>query len=65
MGGLDQIDLLRHGSPAQVEQAVSQIMQAVHSRCRYILGTSDYLLDETPPENLRALARAGHEMGVF
>lgn len=65
MGGVDQIDLLRTGTPEDIGVAVRAIMDAAKGRCRFLLGTSDYFNENTPPENLHALARAGQEFGGF
>ena len=34
-------------------------------RGNFILGTSDYLEINTPPENLRAFVEAGHKYGRY
>ncbi len=60
MGGLDQIEFLRKATAAEVRQRVRQMAHVVAGHGRFILGTSDYINENTPIENLRAM-RAGVE----
>ena len=64
-GNLDQIDFLRQASPNDVEERVRQVIETVKPRGNFILGTSDYLEVDTPYENLRAFADAGHKYGRY
>jgi uroporphyrinogen decarboxylase len=64
VGNLDQIDLLRHGTPAEIDDAVAQIVETVRGRCHFILGTTDYFNENTPHENIHALADAGLRHGA-
>lgn len=64
-GHVDQIDFLRQATPAQIDARVSQIMDIIKPRGNYILGTTDYLEVNTPPENLRALVAAGVKYGHY
>lgn len=55
MGNLDQITFLREAAPAQVRQKAEELLRDAACHPRFILGTSDFLEEGTPPENLRAL----------
>lgn len=63
MGNIDQIDLLRKGTPDEIERAVRETLDTVRGRCCFILGTTDYFNDNTPHENIHALAEAGQRYG--
>jgi uroporphyrinogen-III decarboxylase len=63
IGNLDQIDLLRHGTAAEIDAAVSRIVDTVRGRCHFILGTTDYFNENTPKENIHAFAEAGLRYG--
>jgi uroporphyrinogen-III decarboxylase len=63
VGNLDQIDLLRHGTPAEIDAAVKQVIDTVRDRCHFILGTTDYFNENTPRQNIHALAQAGRRYG--
>jgi hypothetical protein len=58
MGGIDQIEFLRKATPAEVQQRVCQMVRMVAEHGRFILGTSDYVNENTPVENLRAMRAA-------
>ena len=58
MGGLDQIEFLRKASPEEVTRRVRGMAEAVAPHGRFILGTSDYLNENTPPANLHAMRAA-------
>jgi uroporphyrinogen-III decarboxylase len=64
-GHVDQIDFLRQASPQQITDRVKYICQKMRPRGNYILGTTDYLETETPPENIRAFVEAGHKYGKY
>ncbi len=63
VGNIDQIDLLRYGTPQDIRETVRQVLDTVRGRSHFILATTDYFNDETPHENIHALADAGHEFG--
>lgn len=63
LGNIDQIDLLRSGSPAEIRETVRDVLDTVRGRCHFILATTDYFNDSTPHENIHALADAGREFG--
>jgi uroporphyrinogen decarboxylase len=58
MGGVDQIDLLRKATPDAVRRHAAELLAIAQGRGRFILGTSDYINENTPVENLRALREA-------
>jgi len=64
LGNIDQIDLLRNGTPDDIEAAVKETLQAAKGwGGSFILATSDYFNENTPHENIHALAEAGHKFG--
>ena len=62
MGGVDQIEFLRKATPGEVRDRVQQMAQAVSGHRRFILGTSDYVNEYTPVENLRAMRDALNDL---
>lgn len=58
-GGIDQIRFLMTASPAEVRTRVHELLDAGGKRGNFILGTSDYLHEATPHENIVAIAEAG------
>ncbi|RKY04031.1 MAG: hypothetical protein DRP56_10615 [Planctomycetota bacterium] len=64
-GHVDQIDFLRQASPEEIQQRVKYICEKMKPRGNFILGTTDYLEVNTPPENLHALVEAGHKYGRY
>lgn len=59
MGNIDQITFLRTASPQEVRQKARSIAKAAAAaHPRFILGTSDFIKEDTPPQNLFALAHA-------
>jgi uroporphyrinogen decarboxylase len=58
MGGLDQIDFLRKATPAMIQRRVREMAEIAAEHGRFILGTSDYINESTPVENLHALREA-------
>jgi uroporphyrinogen decarboxylase len=65
LGGIDQLDLLRKGSPADIDREVRKVLQAVKGRCHFILGTTDYFNENTPADRIRAFADAGRKHGAL
>jgi uroporphyrinogen-III decarboxylase len=63
LGGIDQLDLLRTGTPREIEATVKRVLDTVRGRCHFILGTTDYFNENTPEEKIRVLADAGHRYG--
>lgn len=65
LGNIDQIDLLRTGTPEEIAAAVQQTLDVVRGRSRFILATTDYFNDGTPHDNIHALADAGRRFGAL
>jgi hypothetical protein len=63
LGNIDQIDLLRTGDHQEIEAEVKRVLDTVRGRAHFILATTDYFNDNTPHENIHALAEAGHKYG--
>jgi uroporphyrinogen-III decarboxylase len=64
-GGIDTVNMIWRGTPATIEAAVRTAIQAAASpEGGYILGTSDSITEETPPENFRAFFEAGNRYGA-
>lgn len=64
LGNIDQIDLMRRGSPEEIRACVARTLgEARHWGGAFILGTTDYFNENTPCENIHALAEAGLEFG--
>jgi uroporphyrinogen-III decarboxylase len=63
LGGIDQLDLLRKGTPNEIEAAVRRVLDTVRGRCNFILGTTDYFNEATPRDKIRLLADVGHRYG--
>jgi uroporphyrinogen decarboxylase len=60
IGGLDQINILSYGTPAQVKAAVHSLFETVGPGGGYILSAADHFFD-APVEHLQALAEAARE----
>jgi uroporphyrinogen-III decarboxylase len=58
MGGIDQIDFLRKATPEAIRRRVAELLEIAARRGRFIVGTSDYINENTPIENLRAVRAA-------
>ncbi len=58
MGGLDQIQFLREATPDQVRERVRQMARVTAGHKQFILGTSDYINEYTPLENVLAMRSA-------
>ena len=64
-GGIDTVNTVWRGTPATIEAAVKEaIRAAARPEGGYILGTSDSITEETPPENFRAFFEAGNRHGA-
>jgi len=64
-GNIDQITLLREGTPAAIEAAVRQTLDTARGKAPFILATTDYFNDNTPHDNIHALAEAGRKYGTL
>lgn len=58
IGGVDQGELLRHGTPQQIRDEVRALFETFGKGGAYICSASDHFFD-VPVENLVALAEAG------
>lgn len=58
MGGIDQIEFLRKADPSLIRDRVRQMARTVSRHGRFILGTTDYINENTPIDNLRAMRAA-------
>jgi uroporphyrinogen-III decarboxylase len=58
IGGMDQINILTHGTPGQIRAETRRLFEALGPGGGYILSASDHFFD-APVENLRAFAEAG------
>lgn len=62
-GGIDTQDLMPHGTPEQVEEAVKRAIGVLGKDGGYILTAVHNIQALTPPENIAALYRAALEHG--
>jgi uroporphyrinogen-III decarboxylase len=62
-GGVDQLDLLRKGTPQEIDSTVKNILDTVRGKSHFILGTTDYFNENTPRDKIEALAEAGKRHG--
>jgi uroporphyrinogen-III decarboxylase len=61
-GGIDQIQFLMKATPGQVRDNVRQTLERTADRPNFMLGTSDYLREDTPHANVAAIAEAVSEL---
>ena len=64
-GNIDQISFLKNAKPDEVRARVQQVLEKAKQRGNFILATTDYLLEQTPHENIFALSQAGKEFGGY
>lgn len=65
LGNIDQIDLLRYKTRADIEEAVKETLQTAKGwGGSFILATTDYFNENTPHENIHALAEAARKYGA-
>ena len=62
-GNIDQLDLLRKGTAQDIDQAVQHTLDTVRGRAHFVLATTDYFNENTPHDNIHALAQAGRRHG--
>ena len=62
-GNIDQITLLREGTPEEIEATVKETLDTVRGRSHFILATTDYFNEATPHDSIHALAEAGQKHG--
>ena len=58
-------EIMRYGTPIQVEEAAKKCIQAAAEGGKFILSTACDISPKTPPENIRALINAGKKYGTF
>ncbi|MBN1445539.1 MAG: hypothetical protein JW957_05485 [Candidatus Omnitrophica bacterium] len=58
-GNIDQIYLLRNGTPEEIEKKTREVVNAVRKsgRKNFIVATTDYFSEDTPRENIHAFSR--------
>jgi uroporphyrinogen-III decarboxylase len=64
-GNIDQVKFLMTANPQQVVDEVEKVIAYTKDKGRFILGTSDYFLEGTPYENIRAIAEAAVKFGKY
>lgn len=64
-GNIDQIDFLKKASVDEIHAKVKEVLEKAKRRGNFILGTTDYLSEVTPHENLFAFAKAGLQYGSY
>lgn len=65
IGNIDCGELLSHGSPEEVEQAVRAALAAGMPGGRYMLSSSNSIHASVRPENYRAMVAAGKRWGKY
>ena len=64
-GCIDSIKILIDGTPAMAEQKTKEVLSTMLPDCAYILSPShDYLLEETPVENVLAMYDAARNYNI-
>lgn len=63
VGNIDQISFLKEAAPEDVEKKAISILEAADGRPAFILGTSDFIEEDTPLQNLWALAKVAVSSG--
>jgi hypothetical protein len=65
-GGIDTVNTVWRGTPKSIDAAVKAAVDAAATPAGgYIVGTSDSIVEETPPENFRAFFQAAKKHGVL
>jgi uroporphyrinogen-III decarboxylase len=64
-GNIDQLDVLRQGTPEEIESVVAETLDTVRDRCHFILATTDYFNENTPHDKIHVLADAGRKHGAL
>ena len=64
-GGIDTVNTVWRGSPTTIDNAIRDAIAAAHRpEGGYIVGTSDSIVEQTPPENFRAFFEAARKHGT-
>lgn len=64
-GNIDQIEFLKTATPSQIQEKVRNTLEKAKKRGDFILSTTDYFGEQTPHENIVALAEAGMKYGKY
>jgi hypothetical protein len=64
-GNIDQIEFLKTAKPSQIHEKVRDVLEKAKKRGNFILSTTDYFGEQTPQENVAALAEAGMKYGNY
>jgi hypothetical protein len=65
-GGIDTVNTVWRGTPQSIDAAVKAAVDAAATPAGgYIIGTSDSIVEETPPDNFRAFFQAAKRHGVL
>lgn len=64
-GNIDQIEFLLQATPEEVYASAKKLIDIWKDRGGFVLATSDYLMEGTPLENLKAMVKAAHELGRY
>ncbi len=65
VGNIDQINLLRTGTPDEIERTVRDTVEAGMPGGGFVLSTADHLYDETPIKNVELAVRAAQRCGGY
>ena len=65
LGNLDLGYTMTRGTPAEVRQAVRELMRDVAPGGGYLLGSANSITNYVPLENFRAMLAAGREFGRY
>ncbi len=65
VGNIDQIEFLKNAAVEEVKEKVKRLLTKVKPRGNFIIGTSDYLSEGTPYENIKAISEICREYGVY
>jgi uroporphyrinogen decarboxylase len=64
-GNIDQIEFLKTAKPSRIREKVRNVLEKAKKRGNFILSTTDYFGEQTPQENIAALAEAGIKYGNY
>lgn len=65
VGGVECGELLTNGTPEAVHAEARRVIEGLKPGGRHILGSSNSVNFMVPPENYRAMLRAGREFGTY
>ena len=65
VGGIECGELLTNGTPEAIHAEAKRVVEGLKPGARHILGSSNSVSHQVPPENYRAMLRAGREFGVY